>query len=61
MKIKHERKGTKKANKDRKEHGDRSYSEWVRAKCFSCVFKLGFLQLIWKVSLIFMSNLIIYQ
>ena len=61
MKIKHERKSTKKANKDRKEQVDGSYSKWVRAKSFSCVFKLGFLQLIWKVSLIFMSNLIIHQ
>ena len=37
--------------------GDRSYSEWVRAKWFCCAFKLGFLQIICKTSLIFKSNL----
>ena len=37
--------------------GDRSYSESVRSKLFYCVFKLGFLQLICQVSLIFKSNL----
>ena len=36
---------------------NRSYSEWVRAKWFCCAFKLGFLQIILKVSLIFKSNL----
>ena len=36
---------------------DRSYSERVRAKWFYCAFKLGFLQLICKASLIFKSNL----
>ena len=35
----------------------RSYSERMRAKCFCCEFKLGFLQLICKASLIFKSNL----
>ena len=30
-----------------------SYSERVRAKWFCCAFKLGFLQLIFKASLIF--------
>ena len=30
-----------------------SYSERVRAKWFCCAFKLGFLQLICKASLIF--------
>ena len=35
----------------------RSYSEKVRAKRFCCPFKLGFLQLICKTSLIFKSNL----
>ena len=33
--------------------GNRSYSERVRAKWFCCAFKLGFLQLICKASLIF--------
>ena len=36
--------------------GERSYSESVRAKWFCCAFKLGFLQLICKASLIFKSN-----
>ena len=38
-------------------NGNRSYSEMVRAKWFCCAFKLGFLQLICKASLIFKSNL----
>ena len=37
--------------------GNRSYSKRVRAKWFCGVFKLGFLQLICKASLIFKSNL----
>ena len=37
--------------------GNRSYSENVRAKWFCCAFKLGFIQLICKASLIFKSNL----
>ena len=37
--------------------GNKSYSERVRAKWFCCAFKLGFLQLICKASLIFKSNL----
>ena len=37
--------------------GNRSYSEMVRAKWSCCTFKLGFLQLICKASLIFQSNL----
>ena len=45
-------------SKDRKEQrGAASYSESVRAKWFCCAFKLGFLQLICKASLIFKSNL----
>ena len=49
----------RKENKDRKEQkvGDRSCSERVRAKLFCCAFKLGFLQLICRASLIFKSNL----
>ena len=47
-----------KTNNDREEQGgNRSYSERVRAKLFCCAFKLGFLQLICKASLIFKSNL----
>ena len=34
-----------------------SYSENVRAKWFCCAFKLGFVQVICKASLIFKSNL----
>ena len=50
-------KGNKK-NKDRKmQRSGESYSESVRAKCFCCTFKLGFVQLIWKASLIFKPNL----
>ena len=41
----------------KKQRQKRSYSERVRAKWFCCAFKLGFLQLICKASLIFMSNL----
>ena len=47
-----------KKNKDRKkQRSGASYSERVRAKCFCCVFKLGFVLLICKASLIFKSNL----
>ena len=35
---------------------DASSSGSVRAKCFCCAFKLGFLELICKASLIFKSN-----
>ena len=48
---------TQKQTKTKKNKGDRSYSERVRAKWFCCAFKLGFLQLICKASLIFKSNL----
>ena len=47
----------KKKTKTEKNKGDKSYSERVRAKWFCCAFKLGFLQLICKASLIFKSNL----
>ena len=43
--------------KTERSKGNRSYSERVRAKWFCCAFKLGFLQLICKASLIFKSNL----
>ena len=58
-KRKNKNKKRKKKNKQRqtRTRGDRSYSEWVRAKWFCCAFKLGFLQIICKTSLIFKSNL----
>ena len=46
-----------KQTKTERSKGNRSYSERVRAKWFCCTFKLGFLQLICKASLIFKSNL----
>ena len=49
-----------KQTKDKKlkrSKGNRSYGERVIAKLFCCAFKLGFLQLIWKASLISKSNL----
>ena len=46
-----------KQTKAERSKGNRSYSERVRAKWFCCAFKLGFLQLICKASLIFKSNL----
>ena len=47
----------KQTNKDRKEQGGQKYSERVGAKWLCCAFKLGFLQLICKASIIFKSNL----
>ena len=46
-----------KQTKTERSKGNQSYSKRVRAKWFCCVFKLGFLQLICKASLIFKSNL----
>ena len=46
-----------KQKKIERSKGNRSYSERVRAKCFCCAFKLGFLQLTCKPYLIFKSNL----
>ena len=66
MKIIDERKTQKKQNKQtttkttkktREEQGGKSYSERVSAKWFCCAFKLGFLQLICKASLVFKANL----
>ena len=49
---------TKAKNRDRKKpRSGASYSESVRAKWFCCAFKLSFVQLICKVSLIFKLNL----
>ena len=50
-------KNNKRKTKTERSKGNRSYSERVRAKGFCCAFKLGFLQLICKDSLIFKSNL----
>ena len=46
-----------KLKKTERSKGNISYSERVRGKWFFCAFKLGFLQLICKASLIFNSNL----
>ena len=53
------KRNTNKQAKERQKsmRGDKSYSERVRAKWFYCVFKLGFLQLICKASLIIKLNL----
>ena len=53
------RKTTKKEKQTETERsrGNGSYNERVRANWFGCAFKLGFLQLICKASLIFKSNL----
>ena len=59
MKIIDERetKQTKIKTMTKKNNGDRSYSERVRAKWLCCAFKLDFLQLICEASLIYKSNL----
>ena len=46
-----------KKTKTEKNEGDKGYSERVRVKWFCCAFKLGFLQLICKASLIFKLDL----
>ena len=46
----------RKKTKTEKKEGDKSYSDRARAKWFCSVFKLGFLQLICKASLIFKSD-----
>ena len=46
-----------KQTKTERSKGNKSYSERVRAKWFCWAFKLGFLQLICKASLIFKLNL----
>ena len=48
---------TKKETKTERSKANRSYSQRVRAKWLCCTFKLGFLQLLCKASLIFKSNL----
>ena len=53
-----ERKKKKTTNKDRKkQRSGASYSENVRAKWSCCAFKLGFVRLKYKTSLIIKSNL----
>ena len=46
-----------KQTKAERSNRNRRYTERGRAKWFCCAFKLGFLQLICKASLIFKSNL----
>ena len=46
-----------KKQRQKETKGWHKLSESVRAKGFCCAFKLGFVQLICKTSLIFMSNL----
>ena len=48
---------TQKKKQRREQMSDANYSEKVRAKWFCCAFKVGFLQLIGKPSLIFKSSL----
>ena len=43
--------------KTERSKGNGSYSERLRANSFCCTFKLGFVQLVCKASLIFKSNL----
>ena len=50
-------KKTKQKETSGRGRGGRSYSERLRVKLFCLAFKLGFLQLICKASLIFKSNL----
>ena len=50
------KKQKQKKQRQKRTRGDRSYSERVRAKWFCCAFKLDFLQLICKASLMFKSN-----
>ena len=59
IKEKPKKQTNKQTNKQRQTRirGDKSYSERVQIKWLCCTFKLGFLQLICKVSLIFKSNL----
>ena len=46
-----------KQTKAERSKGNKSYTERMRAKWFCCAFKLGFLHLIGKASLIFKANL----
>ena len=62
--LKNKRNAKKQQNKTKENQtktdrskGNRSYSERAGVKWFCCAFKLGFLQLIYKASFIFRSNL----
>ena len=57
MKEKRKQNKKQKQTKTDKNKEVKSYSERVRPKWFCCAFKLGFLQLICKASLIFKFNL----
>ena len=59
MDIIHEREIQKRKTKTEKNKGDKSYSERVISKWSCCAFKfrLSFLQVICKASLIFKSNI----
>ena len=52
MKEKCKKTTKEKQTKTERSKGNRCYSDRVRARCFCCVFKLGFLQYICKASLI---------
>ena len=56
MEIIEERERQKHKNR-KKQRSGASYSESVRAKWICCALSLGFVQLICKASLVFMSNL----
>ena len=51
------KRNAEKKQRQKRTRGANTYSDRVRAKWFSCAFKLGFLQLICKASLICKSNL----
>ena len=51
------KRSAEKKQKQERTRGDRSYSKRVRAKWFCYLFILGFLQLLYKASLVFKSNL----
>ena len=57
MRVNDEREREKQQRQKKKQTCDGSYSDRVRAKWFCCTFKLGFVQLMCKASLIFKSNL----
>ena len=57
MKITDKRETEKKPKNRKTQRRGASYSESGRAKWFCCAFKLGFVQLLGKASLIFKSNL----
>ena len=50
-------KQNKNKQRQKRERGNKIYSERVRAKWFCCAFKLGLLQLICNASLVFKTNL----